>query len=129
MSRTLGIPTTDCNYFDYLRIAKSQSRGKALQRLQRRLEEPLMQTTTLFQEALEEQHRGSVEIFLISIFTVCVLTLPYRIAVLRIRYVYTVYRSLNFCPSRIPDPKTGTKEKDERNLLSYLFLLPQISQN
>jgi anaerobic C4-dicarboxylate transporter len=99
MSRTLGIPTTDCNYFDYLRIAKSQSRGKALQRLQRRLEEPLMQTTTLFQEALEEQHRGSVEIFLISIFTVCVLTLPYRIAVLRIRYCAA--KALFSCPAII----------------------------
>jgi hypothetical protein len=30
--------------------------------------------------------------------------------------------------SRIPDPKTQTKETGEKNLLSYLFL-PQISQN
>ncbi len=85
MSRTLGIPTTDCNYFDYLRIAKSQSRGKALQRLQRRLEEPLMQTTTLFQEAIEGQHKGFIEIFLYLFYG---LKLPYLIAVLRIRDVY-----------------------------------------
>ncbi len=31
--------------------------------------------------------------------------------------------------SRIPDPKTGTKERGEKNLLLYLFLKPQISQN
>ncbi len=31
--------------------------------------------------------------------------------------------------SRIPDPKTATKERGEKNLLSYIFLYPQISQN
>jgi hypothetical protein len=31
--------------------------------------------------------------------------------------------------SRIPDPKTATKERDEKNLLSYLFFEPLISQN
>ncbi len=30
--------------------------------------------------------------------------------------------------SRIPDPKTATKERGEKNLLSYLLLEPQISQ-
>jgi hypothetical protein len=30
--------------------------------------------------------------------------------------------------SRIPDPKTATKERAEKNLL-HLFLMPQISQN
>ena len=49
MARSLGISTTDSTYFDYLRIAKSQSRGKALQRLQRKLEEPLLQTTAYLQ--------------------------------------------------------------------------------
>jgi hypothetical protein len=34
----------------------------------------------------------------------------------------------DFYPSRIPDPKTATKERGEKNLLSYLFLEPQISQ-
>ncbi len=29
-------------------------------------------------------------------------------------------------PSRIPDPKTAAKEWGEKNLLSYLFWLPQI---
>jgi hypothetical protein len=28
----------------------------------------------------------------------------------------------DFCPSRIRDPKTATKERGEKNLLSYLFL-------
>ena len=46
MAKKLNIPTTDCNYFDYLRIEKSQRRGKALQKLQRKLEEPLIQTTS-----------------------------------------------------------------------------------
>ncbi len=31
--------------------------------------------------------------------------------------------------SQIPDPKIVTKERGEKNLLVYLFLLPQISQN
>jgi hypothetical protein len=31
--------------------------------------------------------------------------------------------------SQIPDPKTATKERGEKNLLSYHFLQPQISQN
>jgi hypothetical protein len=31
-------------------------------------------------------------------------------------------RILIFPPSRIPDPKTSTKERGEKNLLSYLFL-------
>ncbi len=36
----------------------------------------------------------------------------------------------NFCPSRVSDPgsKKGTKEKGGKNLLSYLFLLPQMSE-
>jgi hypothetical protein len=33
----------------------------------------------------------------------------------------------DFYPSRIPDPKTATKEKGEKFLLSFLFLQPQIS--
>ncbi len=32
----------------------------------------------------------------------------------------------DFCPSQIPDPKTATKERDEKILLSYLFLWPEI---
>jgi hypothetical protein len=35
----------------------------------------------------------------------------------------------DFYPSRIPDPKTATKERDEKKFLSYLFLQAQISQN
>ncbi len=54
-------------------------------------------------------------------------TLP----VLRIRDVYPGSRILIFTHpgSRIPDPKSATKERDEKNMLSYLFLKPQISQN
>jgi hypothetical protein len=35
----------------------------------------------------------------------------------------------DFYPSRIPDPKTPTKEKEGKNLLFYLFLELQILQN
>ncbi len=31
--------------------------------------------------------------------------------------------------SRIPDPKTGRKERGEKKFLSNIFLCPQISQN
>jgi hypothetical protein len=31
--------------------------------------------------------------------------------------------------SRIPDPKTGRKERGEKKIFSNIFLLPQISQN
>jgi hypothetical protein len=31
--------------------------------------------------------------------------------------------------SRIPDPKTGRKERGEKKILSNIFLLQQISQN
>jgi hypothetical protein len=30
----------------------------------------------------------------------------------------------DFYPSRIPDPKTATKERGEKKYLSYLFLEP-----
>jgi hypothetical protein len=44
---------------------------------------------------------------------------------LRIRDVYPASRVLIFVHpgSRISDPKTATKEKNEKNLLSYLFLV------
>jgi hypothetical protein len=35
----------------------------------------------------------------------------------------------DFFPSRIPDPKTATKERGEKKCLSYLFMWPQILQN
>ncbi len=52
-------------------------------------------------------------------------------AVLRILDVYPGSRILIFVHrgSRISDPKTATKEKGGKNLLSYLFLESQISQN
>lgn len=50
MAKRLGVPTTDCSYFDYLRIDKSQRRGKAVQRLQRKLEESLLQSTRYIDE-------------------------------------------------------------------------------
>jgi hypothetical protein len=34
---------------------------------------------------------------------------------------WPVLRILFFCPSWIPDPKTATKERGEKNLLSYHF--------
>ena len=60
MAKKLDIPTTNCNYFDYLRIEKSQRRGKALQKLQRKLEESLIQTTSYI-DTLEEPSVQSQE--------------------------------------------------------------------
>ncbi len=60
MAKKLDIPTTNCNYFDYLRIEKSQRRGKALQKLQRKLEESLIQTTSYI-DTLEEPSVHSQE--------------------------------------------------------------------
>jgi hypothetical protein len=63
---------------------------------------------------------------------------PFILAVLRIRDVYpgSQIPDPDFYPSRIPDPgsripdpKTVTKERGEKNKLSYLFMQPQISQN
>ena len=51
MAKRLNIPTTNCNYFDYLRIEKSQRRGKNLQKLQRKLESPLLETTAYLESA------------------------------------------------------------------------------
>jgi hypothetical protein len=31
----------------------------------------------------------------------------------------------DFYPSRIPDPKTATKERGKKKFLSYLFMYPQ----
>lgn len=61
MSDSLGIPTTDCSYFDYLRIEKSQRRGKALQKLQRRLDKPLLQTTSYIHQLDQKQARSTHE--------------------------------------------------------------------
>jgi hypothetical protein len=51
-------------------------------------------------------------------------TLVQPITVLRIRNVYHGSRILIFTHpgSRIPDPKTSTKERGKKNLLSYSFL-------
>ena len=55
MAGRLGISSTDCSYFDYLRIEKSQRRGKALQKLQRKLDEPLLETTSYIEQLAEEE--------------------------------------------------------------------------
>ncbi len=48
---------------------------------------------------------------------------------LRIRDVFPGSRILIFYPSRIPDPKTATKERVEKKIIVIPFLQPQISQN
>jgi len=45
MADKLGIPTTDCNYFDYLRIEKSRNLVKRVQKLQKKMEIPLIDAT------------------------------------------------------------------------------------
>jgi len=41
MAKSLGVSTTDCNYFDYLRIEKSKELVKRIQKLQKKMEMPL----------------------------------------------------------------------------------------
>jgi len=41
MANSLGVNTTDCNYFDYLRIEKTKDFVKKVQKLQKKLEIPL----------------------------------------------------------------------------------------
>ncbi len=47
----------------------------------------------------------------------------------RIRYVYPGSRNLNFFPSRIPDPKTATKERGEKKIYCHTFLCSQKFHN
>ena len=41
MAARMGVPVTDCSYYDYLRINKAEQTVKALRKLQRRLEKPM----------------------------------------------------------------------------------------
>merc|ERR1719186_1494582 len=45
MADRAGVPTTDCNYFDYLRIEKSRSLVKRVQKLQKKMEITLLEAT------------------------------------------------------------------------------------
>jgi len=45
MADRAGVPTTDCNYFDYLRIEKSKSLVKRVQKLQKKMEITLLEAT------------------------------------------------------------------------------------
>lgn len=49
MADSLGVSTTNCNYFDYLRIEKSKELVKKVQKLQKKMEVPLT-------EALNEEN-------------------------------------------------------------------------
>lgn len=54
MANSLGVGTTDCNYFDYLRIEKSKELVKKVQKLQKKMEIPLL-------EALSEESGLSMD--------------------------------------------------------------------
>jgi len=41
MASRMGVPVTDCSYYDYLRINKAEQTVKSLGKLQRRLEKPM----------------------------------------------------------------------------------------
>jgi hypothetical protein len=41
MAERMGVPTTDCSYYDYLRIDKAEQMVKALRKLQRLMDRPL----------------------------------------------------------------------------------------
>ena len=55
MAKEVGITTTDCNYFDYLRIEKSKRRCSALQKLQRKLNTPLLESTAFIEDMSEAE--------------------------------------------------------------------------
>ena len=63
MAKKVGITTTDCNYFDYLRIEKSRRRSHALQKLQRKLDTSLLDLTNYVEEiaANEVVHSSAKE--------------------------------------------------------------------
>eukprot|EP00092_Neocalanus_flemingeri_P077988 GFUD01096923.1.p1 GENE.GFUD01096923.1~~GFUD01096923.1.p1 ORF type:complete len:546 (-),score=157.76 GFUD01096923.1:964-2601(-) len=46
MANKLGVTTTDCNYLDYLRIEKSRTLVKKVQKLQRKMLMPLIEATS-----------------------------------------------------------------------------------
>lgn len=54
MAKRVGITTTDCNYFDYLRIEKSKRRCRALQKLQRKLDISLLDSTAYVEEIVDD---------------------------------------------------------------------------
>jgi len=45
MAESLGVGTTDCNYFDYLKMEKCKKMLKKIQKLQRKLDVPLLELT------------------------------------------------------------------------------------
>lgn len=45
MADSLGVGTTDCNYFDYLKMEKCKKMLKRIQKLQRKLDVPLLELT------------------------------------------------------------------------------------
>jgi hypothetical protein len=73
--------------------------------------------TTTRNEADIYQVPGKSPVFIIFLYLI-------PVSVLRIRDVYPGSRILIFTHpgSRIPDPKTATKERGEKKLLSYLVL-------
>ena len=44
MASRMGVPVTDCSYYDYLRINKAEQTVKSLRKLQRGLEKPIKET-------------------------------------------------------------------------------------
>jgi len=55
MAKRVGIPTTDCNYFDYLRIEKSKRRSQVLQKLQKKADKPLIDLTSYIEDLSDEE--------------------------------------------------------------------------
>lgn len=62
MAAQVGIPTTDCNYFDYLRIEKSKRRCQGLQKLQRKVDLSLVDLTNYVEEMADHELSGEVSV-------------------------------------------------------------------
>jgi len=61
MASRMGVPVTDCSYYDYLRINKAEQTVKSLKKFQRGLEKPIKETIKDMGDRDEEAVRTLVE--------------------------------------------------------------------
>ena len=61
MASRMGVPVTDCSYYDYLRINKAEQTVKSLKKFQRGLERPIKETIEDMGDRDEEAVRFLVQ--------------------------------------------------------------------
>jgi len=125
MASRMGVPTTDCSYYDYLRIDKASQMVAAFQRLQRRIETPLAEVVGVESSPLE---LGPDCPELTAVKELCPETQHLRLAVLMATEEdpYETFISRSFA---MIDPDLGDERMSEsslRNLAqTFLFLPPK----